>query len=102
MQKKQSSEQEELLQSQNNVNVADNKNYNLATNEPIDGTPFRLIGTKENGYFIVLGKYRITEIKETEGEALELLITNNWDIIAALILIFIREDKNENWSDMTE
>lgn len=57
----------------------------LVTNEEIEGTPFRLVGNKEKGYFIAFGKYKLTETEETKTAATNKLTTNQWDVLTALI-----------------
>jgi|NOAtaT_7_FD_contig_101_1041401_length_3353_multi_3_in_0_out_0_2 hypothetical protein len=46
--------------------------------EEIEKTPFLLV-THEDGSFIALGNYRISENYETKAEALNYINTINWD-----------------------
>lgn len=50
----------------------------LIENEPMEGTPFRLVGNKDRGYFATWGKYRVTEVHETMAQARETILEMNW------------------------
>lgn len=91
--------QQELLNTQlseeKNLN---NSNYSeeIIKREPIHGTPFHLISS-ENKYFIAFGRYRISEIKNSEDEALLELDMNNqgWNTVTNLIILIIETSKEE-------
>lgn len=40
-------------------------------NEPIPNTPFRLVGDKQTGYWLMVYKYRVTDVYKTVTEATE-------------------------------
>lgn len=61
-------------------------NY-LTTNRPIPNTPFRIVGNTEQGYALTLGEYRMTPMHTTEIEAIDYLNTNQWEVIANMIII---------------
>jgi len=62
-------------------------NTELLHRENIEGTPLWIIGTAEKGYFIALGKYKLTEsVKKLETARL-LPYSNMWDIILSAITI---------------
>jgi len=84
--------QSEILNTQSNTEETLNKNSHLTTNEPIEETPFRLVGNTETGYAITMGKYRLTKWTKTKEEALNKLETESWNIIANMIVV-INEQK---------
>lgn len=66
------------------------------TNQPVEYTPFRLIGQKNKGYFITIADQRLSEYFETEAEALQSINDKNWNLIANLIISIITiVDKNK-------
>lgn len=69
----------------------DSKQLNL--NRPIKGTPFTLSGNEEIGYFLSIGKYRITEPTYTPQEAIEKLDTETWEIVSRLCAAYIDFEK---------
>lgn len=70
---------------QQSVPEIDKNGSNLAEREEIEGTPFTVIGNEIVGYFLALGKYRITEHQKTKNDAIRLLETRKWDIIINLM-----------------
>lgn len=66
--------------------------------EPIEGTPFEIIGNQEKGYFIALGKFKITETENFDDRtniniqefAQYLIETKKWDIILNAIAIYTK------------
>ena len=51
--------------------VEENQNNSKFTNEELNNTPFRIIGSEEQGYAIALGKYRLTTLQPTKDKAIE-------------------------------
>lgn len=70
-------------------------NKELISNEPIKGTPFRMVGNEFNGYFIGLKNYKITDTYDTKEEALERLEAEKWEVIARIITIMYAVIKEE-------
>lgn len=77
----------EQLHGENNTGLAPSDNSSIQTNEPIDNTPFRLVGNDKTGYFLGMGTYRMTENKATKEEAILELAVNQWMIIANMVTI---------------
>lgn len=68
----------------------------IITNEAIDKTPFRVVGSKKQGFSITMGKYRLTEPKKTWIECVDTLNTEQWIVIANMIaLMFVEMRKEE-------
>lgn len=54
----------------------------LVEKEPVENTPFWLVGSEETGFFLTYNKYRITDTYETKEQALNRLITEPFKINA--------------------
>lgn len=85
--------QRATLSTQLNTEETVNSHYSQK-NEPIDNTPFRLLGNEEKGFAITLANFIITEWAETEEKALEKLETEKYLIIANLIAAMQIIDKS--------
>lgn len=69
-----------------------NSSEELIEREQLEGTPFEVIGNHTQGYFISIGKFRITEIKKTRKELIEHLEKEKWTIICNMIATMIAID----------
>ncbi|AXH76649.1 MAG: hypothetical protein [Microviridae sp.] len=66
----------------------DNKeNSRLLTREPIEKTPFYIVGNDEIGWKITWGKYALSEIIEMRTEADRWLENNHWEATLQMIQI---------------
>lgn len=70
----------------NALNQDNSNSSKLIEREIIQGSPMWAIGNVEEGYYIVLGKYRLTEKSETMADALKLLEIEKWNIIIRAII----------------
>lgn len=83
--------QEQLLQLHTGSEKQSTNNQNsteIVQKQHIEGTGFDIVGNKEHGYFVAIGKYRITENKPIEDElysAIGELSNTGWEIIAGMI-----------------
>lgn len=59
-------------------------------NEEVPGTPFRLVGDKEHGYALTLGKNRLTEPRKNKDEIINELMYVDWNLIANMIVTVIK------------
>lgn len=87
MQQQTELKQEALLKEQTSANENHNSNSTsepLLTREEVDGTPFHIAGNEEQGYAVTFGKYRLSELRKTQEEALSELIDQHWNITARL------------------
>lgn len=92
----------ELLNTQTSVEQADNKTYSqLIEREKFHDNPFELVTTEE-GSFVALGAYRLTEFMPKE-EAKTKILEKHWDLIISLNLAladaqkkFIQDLVNQN------
>lgn len=81
-----------LWKSLTNAEETKENSSRLITMDPIEGTPFKLCGNDETGYFIAFGKYRLTA-PATKEEALNKLISEQYDIIARMTSAMIEFEK---------
>lgn len=102
MQRTANETQSALLQSQMSANdqPTENKNSNLNNRIPIENTPFYLNGNEENGYFITIKNYKVTEEKKQLNDAQtlqefaeEILKEKMWNIIFHLVIILQEQEK---------
>ena len=77
-------ENTELLNIQTSAEKADSKNYSELISREKFLEPFELVTTEE-GTFVALGSYRLTEFMSKE-EAGEKILTKSWDLIISLNL----------------
>lgn len=92
----------ELLNTQTSAEQQDsNQSSQLIERETLDGTPFEIVTTEE-GTFIALGSYRLTEFMSKE-DAKEKIQKKHWDLIISVNLAlghaqkkFIQNLANEN------
>lgn len=83
---------EQLLRLQ--TSAEENQNKEISSNNPkellhrekIEGSPLWIVGTEEHGYFVSMGKHRLTESQPTISKARELLTYEQWNIIANMIV----------------
>lgn len=78
----------ELKNTEQNVKNEDslNSNYELVRRTEIKDTPFTVITTEE-GSFIVMGKYRLTEPFKTEEEAMDEGEKMTWNRIVQVVML---------------
>ena len=70
--------------------------------EAIEGTPFHVTGSDEQGYILTVGKYRVTEPTTTIEEAIAKLDNDTWLIVSRLIAAYIHFDKHDSKANLTE
>lgn len=90
--------QVELSNTQNNVEEnQDNaqSGEHLVERQGIVGTPFTIICTKTNGekHFITWGKYKVSKEYNTQEEALNSLVEEQYNYITTMFAIMITADK---------
>lgn len=78
------------------------KGEELIHRETIDNTPYEIIGNKDNGYIIALGKYKLTEPRKTIEEAKEQLEIEKWNIIIRTIITINNEMKKMELGDFSD
>lgn len=79
----------ELLKLQSNADSDPNSTPSSELIERVEvvGTPFHVIGNEEKGYFLSIGKYRLTENRKTKDDALAEMNSNMWNIMMNLCII---------------
>lgn len=70
----------------------------------INGSPFTIVGTEKNGYWLTMGKHRITEPYTTKKEVRKKLNKLDWTIVTAMIIAFVHDRKlvDEAYSKNTD
>lgn len=89
----------DLLNTQSGAEKNRNKeelNTPLIVRNRIDGTPFHIVGNEEVGYFLTMGRYRLTDHYDTITEAETALERDFWDIILHMIITVIDIDKKDS------
>lgn len=69
-----------------------NKNTELVRRTKVEGTPFIIITTPDGGSVVTLGKYRVSEPKETEEEAIQYVQRKEWDLILSVAMLIAEEE----------
>lgn len=62
-------------------------NEELLERHKIEDSPFYIIGNPKDGYFLSMGKHRLTELLPTIEEVKEHLQNNTWNIILQLVIL---------------
>lgn len=86
MEKLTTMDQQESLSIQENADETRKKSSSLTEREKIENTPFWAVRTDE-GWFLVMGEYRITEPVESKIIAIDKLKTNKWEIMMRMSAI---------------
>lgn len=81
--------QRELLQLQTNSEKSPDKasSTELVIREKIEGTPFQLINMDNKGWFLALGKFRMTEIGLEKEVLIKLVEDKDWTLILDTIAV---------------
>ena len=79
-------------QLQGSLNTTDKKNY-LVEFEEIEGTPFTAVKEMDN-WFIVMGKYRLSEPFESKENAIKWSEIIDWNKITTVMTILLKEQEN--------
>src|SRR5688572_21498628 len=95
MHKSTANKQQDILNTQENVEETHKENSTITENERIENTPFRIVKDEEGKYFLTMGEYRITEKCDSKIIALDKLKTEKWLILMHMIVIVIEKNKIE-------
>jgi hypothetical protein len=95
MSKKQKTHSLESLESQMSAENTHKESSTLIEHIPVYGSPFHITKTEE-GYFLRMGDYRLTALKESEDAVREALYEEDWNIIVNIVsAIMHARDRNE-------
>lgn len=93
------SEQQPQDISQSKEDTENSKSYPLLTREPLQKTPFWIVGSEEIGYKLTWGKFTFNDdALPTQNKVVEWYEENKWQIILHLIAIGIASIENQ-WKD---
>lgn len=96
--------QADILQSQTNAEDQHNNNSSeLIEKTDVENSPFIIIGNEELGYFLAMGKYRMTQPMKTKQDVIAYLVSNTYNVIATMIttLITATNEYNTNHKNQT-
>lgn len=92
----------ELLHTQNSVanqNTDNQQSSQTIKREPVKDTGFEIITIEGKGSFITLGKFRLTDLKETPELCRDMIRNRDWELILGLMGAVLQnndEIKEEN------
>lgn len=80
--------------SQTSAQEQENKSQSLTIERDIiEGTAFTIIGTPTEGYWLTMGKHRISKAYKTKKEVMKHVNKKEWSMITAIIIAFIHDRK---------
>lgn len=80
--------QKELLKSLTSVDENPNNepsSEELVEREPIENTPFWILGNVTDGYFLAMGKFRVSPVFDEKSEVLDYMLIQQWNLILTII-----------------
>lgn len=97
------SKQRELLATQTTAENNHKENSPLIERQQIENTPFWIIGNKETGYNLVMGKWKLTtQPHKTKNDLKKWMNKNHWNLTLTMIICAtndlhtITEEENQN------
>lgn len=91
----------ELLNIQNSADEIHKQNSPLIEREQIPNSPFWIIGDKENGYNLIMGKWKLTQEPIAEKEHVTLWIRQNrWNLILSMIICVTQDIHDQNTKEI--
>lgn len=90
--------QKDILNTQNSTeeNHTNNSNSNYER-EQIENTPFWVIGTQEEGYNLIMGKWKLTTTPHKTKNDLKLWMNKNkWNLILTMIICATQDIHDQN------
>lgn len=66
--------------------------------EPVENTPFWIVGNTEEGFAITLGQYRVSQgLYKTAADAKDAIYERDWNILFNTVIAILRMDENIRW-----
>lgn len=59
--------------------------------EIIKGTPFTIVGNTKAGYWLTMGKHRLSQMYKTKKEVLNYVKKAEWTLLTSVIIAFIHD-----------
>lgn len=76
----------------NSAPKTENKeNFLSIERDQIPNTPFTVIGTKKEGYWLVMGKHRLSKIYKTKKEVIKHVKEPDWTLITSVMIAMIHD-----------
>lgn len=82
----------EQLSGDSNAGKLDTRNSELVSRETIPGTPFTIVGT-DQGYFLAMGQFRLTEYFETRDIVIDEIDAEAWNLVLQMITAVLNAEK---------
>lgn len=72
----------------------------IEVQDAVEGTPFTIVGNKEEGYMLVMGQYKLSEKMDHPDDVLKWMETDTWrlnfNFVTTMITIVLEErEKNK-------
>lgn len=67
------------------TNNSNSGNTELVNTQEIEGTPFKLIKREKEGYFLVMGEYRITQETDDKEKLIKLAKSLDWNFMVNVL-----------------
>lgn len=73
--------------------TANNSESLTIDREIIKNTPFTIVGSNKDGYWLTMGKHRISQAYKTKKEVLKYLKRSDWTLVTSVMIAFIHDRK---------
>lgn len=86
----------EKVKSPTDTSVPNTENNNgslTIDREIIKNTPFTIVGTPKEGYWLTMGKHRLSQAYKTKKEVIKYLKKSDWTLVTSIIIAFIHDRK---------
>lgn len=90
---KKNTEREKLHTDTSAAETENNKDSLTIDRQIIKNTPFTMVGTPKDGYWLTMGKHRLSQAYRTKQEVLVYLKQKDWTLITAVMIAFIHDRK---------
>lgn len=70
----------------------ENKNTELIKNHHVEGTPFNILEVHDEGAFIILGQYRVSETMNSVKECQDYIDKKPWNLILSTVLGMVQNE----------
>lgn len=69
------------------LEVDKSKNTELIEKHQIENTPFWILGNKDDGYFLAMGKHRLCDLQKTKEQVQDYYNQHQWELIMQVAMI---------------
>lgn len=68
---------------------ASKETYLQIERERIEGTPFLMVGSKQDGWCLTLGKHRLTNMLKSKKEVIKQMKAKDWNLLTSIMMAFV-------------